>query len=122
MDKLLAPTRSSAIGLRQNRRHSLEATLTDTRAARRRISNERARSACRISELAAESLARVAKRDTRKLTCGDPETFKRARRPKIHLLRTRKVHRMCGGYVVYWRERLPCFNARSRDPGTNRRT
>jgi len=29
---------------------------------------------------------------------------------------------MCGGYVVYWRERLTCFNARSRDTCTNRRT
>ena len=59
---------------------------------------------------------------TRKLTCGDPEKFKRARRPKFIFSGLARCTECGGGYVMYWQKRLACFNARSRGTCTNRRT
>jgi hypothetical protein len=59
----------------------------------------------------------------RKLTDNGKQVhFKRARRPKFLFSGLAKCTVCGGGYVMYWRNRLACFNARSRGTCTNRRT
>jgi site-specific DNA recombinase len=53
---------------------------------------------------------------------GDPKQFKRARRPKYLFSGLTKCVECGGGYVMYWRDRLACFGARSRGTCTNRLT
>jgi site-specific DNA recombinase len=53
---------------------------------------------------------------------GDPKQFNRARRPKYLFSGLTKCAECGGGYVMYWRERLACFGARSRGTCTNRLT
>ena len=53
---------------------------------------------------------------------GDPKQFNRARRPKYLFSGLTKCAECDGGYVMYWRDRLACFGARSRDTCTNRLT
>jgi site-specific DNA recombinase len=58
----------------------------------------------------------------RALTDGRQTKFKRARRPKFLFSGLAKCAECGGGYVMFWRDRLACFNARSRGTCTNRRT
>jgi hypothetical protein len=58
----------------------------------------------------------------RALTDGQQTHFKRARRPKFLFSGLAKCAECGGGYVMFWRDRLACFNARSRGTCTNRRT
>jgi site-specific DNA recombinase len=58
----------------------------------------------------------------RALTEGRQTKFKRARRPKFLCSGLAKCAECGGGYVMFWRDRLACFNARSRGTCTNRRT
>ncbi len=51
---------------------------------------------------------------------GDPKQFNRARRPKYLFSGLTKCAECGGGYVMYWRDRLACFGARSRGTCTNR--
>jgi DNA invertase Pin-like site-specific DNA recombinase len=53
---------------------------------------------------------------------GKQAQFKRARRPKFLFSGLAKCTECGGGYVMFWRDRLACFNARSRGTCTNRRT
>ena len=53
---------------------------------------------------------------------GDPKQFNRARRPRYLFSGLTKCAECGGGYVMYWRDRLACFGARSRDTCTNRLT
>jgi len=53
---------------------------------------------------------------------GDPKEFNRARRPKYLFSGLTKCAECGGGYVMYWRDRLACFGARSRGTCTNRLT
>ncbi len=53
---------------------------------------------------------------------GDPQHFNRARRPKDLVSGLTKCAECGGGYVMYWRDRLACFGARSRGTCTNRLT
>jgi hypothetical protein len=53
---------------------------------------------------------------------GDPRRFNRARRPKYLFSGLTKCAECGGGYVMYWRDRLACFGARSRGTCTNRLT
>jgi site-specific DNA recombinase len=53
---------------------------------------------------------------------GDPAQFNRARRPKYLFSGLTKCGECGGGYVMYWRDRLACFGARSRGTCTNRLT
>ena len=53
---------------------------------------------------------------------GDPKRFKQARRPKYLFSGLTKCAECGGGYVMYWRDRLACFGARSRGTCTNRLT
>jgi site-specific DNA recombinase len=53
---------------------------------------------------------------------GDPRQFNRARRPKYLFSGLTKCAECGGGYVMYWRDRLACFGARSRGTCTNRLT
>src|SRR5687768_17653608 len=53
---------------------------------------------------------------------GDPKHFNRARRPKYLFSGLTKCAECGGGYVMYWRDRLACFSARSRGTCTNRLT
>jgi site-specific DNA recombinase len=59
----------------------------------------------------------------RRLTAnGKQSQFKHARRPKFMFSGLAKCTECGGGYVMYWRDRLACFNARARGTCTNRRT
>jgi site-specific DNA recombinase len=53
---------------------------------------------------------------------GDPKRFNKARRPKYLFSGLTKCAECGGGYVMYWRDRLACFGARSRGTCTNRLT
>jgi site-specific DNA recombinase len=53
---------------------------------------------------------------------GDPKRFNQARRPKYLFSGLTKCAECGGGYVMYWRDRLACFGARSRGTCTNRLT
>jgi hypothetical protein len=53
---------------------------------------------------------------------GDPKRFNQARRPKYFFSGLTKRAECGGGYVMYWRDRLACFGARSRGTCTNRLT
>jgi site-specific DNA recombinase len=53
---------------------------------------------------------------------GDPKRFNHARRPKYLFSGLTKCAECGGGYVMYWRDRLACFGARSRGTCTNRVT
>ena len=53
---------------------------------------------------------------------GDPRRFNQARRPKFLFSGLTKCAECGGGYVMYWRDRLACFGARSRGTCTNRLT
>jgi site-specific DNA recombinase len=53
---------------------------------------------------------------------GDPRRFSQARRPKYLFSGLTKCAECGGGYVMYWRDRLACFGARSRGTCTNRLT
>jgi hypothetical protein len=53
---------------------------------------------------------------------GDPKRFNKARRPKYLFSGLTKFAECGGGYVMYWRDRLACFGARSRGTCTNRLT
>jgi len=53
---------------------------------------------------------------------GDPKRFNQARRPKYLFSGLTKCAECGGGYVMYWRDRLVCFGARSRGTCTNRLT
>jgi hypothetical protein len=53
---------------------------------------------------------------------GDPKRFNQARRPKYLFSGLTKCAACGGGYVMYWRDRLACFGARSRGTCTNRLT
>jgi hypothetical protein len=53
---------------------------------------------------------------------GDPKRFNQARRPKYLFSGLTKCAACSGGYVMYWRDRLACFSARSRGTCTNRLT
>jgi hypothetical protein len=53
---------------------------------------------------------------------GDPTRFNQARRPKYLFSGLTKCAQCGGGYVMYWRDRLACFGARSRGTCTNRLT
>jgi hypothetical protein len=58
----------------------------------------------------------------RAATSGDPKRFNQARRPKYLFSGLTKCAECGGGYVMYWRDRLACFGARSRGTCTNRLT
>ena len=53
---------------------------------------------------------------------GDPKQFNRARRPRYLFSGLTKCAECGGGYVMYWRDRLACFGARSRGMCANRLT
>jgi site-specific DNA recombinase len=53
---------------------------------------------------------------------GDPKQFNRARPPKYLFSGLTKCAECGGGYVMYWRDRLACFGARSRGTCANRLT
>ena len=53
---------------------------------------------------------------------GDPSRFNQARRPKFLFSGLTKCAECGGGYVMYWRDRLACFGARSRGTCSNRLT
>ena len=53
---------------------------------------------------------------------GDPKQFNQARRPKYLFSGLTKCAECGGGYVMYWREHLACFGARSHGTCTNRLT
>jgi site-specific DNA recombinase len=53
---------------------------------------------------------------------GSPTEVNRARRPKFLFSGLAKCGECGGGYVMYWRDRLACFAARSRGTCTNRLT
>jgi hypothetical protein len=53
---------------------------------------------------------------------GDPKQLNQARRPKYLFSGLTKCAECGGGYVMYWRDRLACFSARSRGTCTNRLT
>jgi site-specific DNA recombinase len=53
---------------------------------------------------------------------GEKPSFNTFRRPKYLFSGLTKCGECGGGYVIYWRERLACFNARSRGTCTNRLT
>jgi DNA invertase Pin-like site-specific DNA recombinase len=53
---------------------------------------------------------------------GDPKRFNQARRPIYLFSGLTKCGECGGGYVMYWRDRLACFGARSRGTCTNRLT
>ena len=53
---------------------------------------------------------------------GDPKRFNQARRPKYLFSGLTKCAECGGRYVMYWRDRLACFGARSRGTCTNRLT
>lgn len=53
---------------------------------------------------------------------GKQSQFKGARRPKFMFSGLAKCADCGGGYVMFWRDRLACFNARARGTCTNRRT
>ena len=53
---------------------------------------------------------------------GDPKRFNQARRPRYLFSGLTKCAECGGGYVMYWRDRLACFGARSRGTCTNRLT
>jgi Recombinase zinc beta ribbon domain len=53
---------------------------------------------------------------------GNPKRFNQARRPKYLFSGLTKCAECGGGYVMYWRDRLACFGARSRGTCTNRLT
>jgi hypothetical protein len=53
---------------------------------------------------------------------GDPKRFNQTRRPKYFFSGLTKCAECGGGYVMYWRDRLACFGARSRGTCTNRLT
>ena len=72
-------------------------------------------------ELWEEVKARQAKM-RRVASSGDPKQFNRARRPKYLFSGLTKCAECGGGYVMYWRDRLACFGARSRGTCTNRLT
>ena len=53
---------------------------------------------------------------------GNLKRFNQARRPKYLFSGLTKCAECGGGYVMYWRDRLACFGARSRGTCTNRLT
>ena len=53
---------------------------------------------------------------------GNAKRFNQARRPKYLFSGLTKCAECGGGYVMYWRDRLACFGARSRGTCTNRLT
>jgi len=53
---------------------------------------------------------------------GDSKRFNQARRPKYLFSGLTKCAECGGGYVMYWRDRLACFGARSRGTCINRLT
>jgi site-specific DNA recombinase len=53
---------------------------------------------------------------------GSPKRFNQARRPKYLFSGLTKCAECGGGYVMYWRDSLACFGARSRGTCTNRLT
>ena len=53
---------------------------------------------------------------------GDSKRFNHARRPKYLFSGLTKCAECGGGYIMYWRDRLACFGARSRGTCTNRLT
>jgi len=58
----------------------------------------------------------------RAASSGDPKRFNQARRPRYLFSGLTKCAECGGGYVMYWRDRLACFGARSRGTCTNRLT
>ena len=72
-------------------------------------------------ELWEEVKARQAKM-RRVASNGDPKQFNRARRPRYLFSGLTKCAECGGGYLMYWRDRLACFGARSRGTCTNRLT
>ena len=61
--------------------------------------------------------------EMRRLTSnGDAKRFNQARRPKYLFSGLTRCAECGGGYVMYWRDRLACFGARSRGTCTNRLT
>ena len=58
----------------------------------------------------------------RAASSGDPKRFKQARRPKYLFSGLSKCAECGGGSVMYWRDRLACFAARSRGTCTSRLT
>ena len=53
---------------------------------------------------------------------GDPKRFNQARRPKFLFSGLTQCAECGAGYVIYWRDRLACFGARSRGTCSNRLT
>ena len=69
------------------------------------------------------NLVKARQAEMRRLSSsGDPQQFNRARRPKYLFSGLTKCATCGGGYVMYWRDRLACFGARSRGTCTNRLT
>src|SRR5690606_32343397 len=69
------------------------------------------------------NLAKARQTEMRRITNrGDRMTFRQARRPKFLFSGLAKCAECGGGYVMYWRDRLACFSARSRGTCTNRLT
>jgi site-specific DNA recombinase len=67
--------------------------------------------------------AKARQADMRRVSSnGDPKQFNRARRPRYLFSGLTKCAECGGGYVMYWRDRLACFGARSRGTCTNRLT
>ena len=56
----------------------------------------------------------------RAASSGDPKRFNQARRPKYLFSGLTKCGECGGGFVMYWRDRLACFGARSRGTCGNR--
>jgi site-specific DNA recombinase len=62
-------------------------------------------------------------REMRRVTSsGDPKRFNQARRSRYLFSGLTKCAECGGGYVIYVRDRLACFGARSRGTCTNRLT
>ena len=75
----------------------------------------------RIVDDALWNQAKARQTEMRRITNrGDRTQFKQARRPKFLFSGLAKCAECGGGYVMYWRDRLACFNARSRGTCTNR--
>jgi hypothetical protein len=69
------------------------------------------------------SQVKARQREMRRVSSsGDPKRFNQARRPKYLFSGLTKCAECGGGYVMYWRDRLACFGARSRGTCTNRLT
>jgi len=69
------------------------------------------------------NLVKARQAEMRRVTSsGDPKRFNQARRPKYLFSGLTRCTECGGGYVMYWRDRLACFGARSRGTCTNRLT